>query len=39
VIEWANPAFTVYTGYNVAEVIGKTPGLLKSGQWCPIFAG
>jgi PAS domain S-box-containing protein len=32
VIEWANPAFTVYTGYNVAEVIGKTPGLLKSGK-------
>ena len=48
VIEWANAAFTTYTGYTVAEAIGKTPSLLKSGKhdqalykslWKTILAG
>ena len=48
VIEWANPAFTTYTGYSAAEAIGKTPSLLKSGEhdqafyqalWDTILAG
>jgi PAS domain S-box-containing protein len=32
VIEWANAAFTTFTGYSVEEAIGKTPSLLKSGK-------
>ncbi len=48
VIQWVNPAFTQLTGYTAAEVIGHTPGLLKSGQhdaafyrqlWDTILAG
>ena len=31
-IEYVNEAFTQHTGYQAAEVIGKTPGLLKSGR-------
>jgi PAS domain S-box-containing protein len=31
-IEWVNAAFTTITGYSVAEAIGKTPSLLKSGK-------
>jgi PAS domain S-box-containing protein len=32
VIEWANAAFTTFSGYRVEEAIGSTPGqLLKSG--------
>jgi len=30
-IEYANPAFTRTTGYELDEVLGKTPALLKSG--------
>jgi PAS domain S-box-containing protein len=30
-IEYANPKFTSITGYNIEEVIGKTPSILKSG--------
>lgn len=30
VIHWVNPAFTQLTGYTLAEVIGKTPRLLRS---------
>ncbi len=30
-IVWTNPAFTRLTGYSAAEVLGKTPALLKSG--------
>ena len=37
VIEWANAAFIAYTGYSVAEVIGKTPSFLKSGKLDPAF--
>ncbi|WP_201208953.1 diguanylate cyclase domain-containing protein [Rhodocyclus purpureus] len=32
-----NPAFTVLTGYSVAEAIGNTPRLLKSGQHDAAF--
>ncbi len=32
-IEWANTAFTTFTGYTVAEAVGRKPGaLLKSGK-------
>ncbi len=30
-IQWVNPAFTKMSGYNVDEVIGKTPRIQKSG--------
>lgn len=48
VIEWANPAYTRLTGYEVAETIGKNPRILKSGVqgaafyktlWETILAG
>ncbi len=49
VIEWANPAFTTFTGYPLDEAIGRKPGeLLKSGthdhafyrtMWETILAG
>lgn len=32
VIEYVNPAFEVITGYGAEEAIGKTPGILKSGE-------
>lgn len=32
VIEYINPAFTALTGYEIAEVSGQTPRLLKSGS-------
>lgn len=32
VIEWANPAFEVLTGYRVAEAVGENPRILKSGE-------
>jgi two-component system sensor histidine kinase/response regulator len=47
-IEWVNPAFTRMTGYSFAEVHGKNPRILKSGQhsrehyenlWNTILAG
>ena len=47
-IEWANPAFTRLTGYELYEVLGKNPKLLKSRQqpddfyktlWETILAG
>ncbi len=31
-IEYVNPAFTALYGYSPAEVIGKTPRILKSGE-------
>jgi PAS domain-containing protein len=31
-IEWFNAAFEQMTGFTRAEVLGKIPGLLKSGQ-------
>ncbi|MEQ2007665.1 MAG: PAS domain S-box protein [Limisphaerales bacterium] len=48
VIQWANPAFTKSTGYPLAEVIGQSTRLLKSGahprefyegMWKTILAG
>lgn len=48
-IEWANPAFALATGYGTNEAVGKRPGdLLKSGRqarefyatlWDTILAG
>ncbi len=35
--EWVNPAFTRLTGYTSAEVVGKKPNLLKSGQHDAAF--
>ncbi|MDX8406904.1 MAG: ATP-binding protein [Mariprofundaceae bacterium] len=37
VIEYANPAFERITGYAVAEVLGGSPGILKSGKHPPEF--
>jgi diguanylate cyclase (GGDEF)-like protein/PAS domain S-box-containing protein len=31
-IEWANPAFTTLTGYELEEVLGVNPRILKSGM-------
>ncbi len=31
-ITWVNPAFTQLTGYTIDEVLGGSPGLLKSGM-------
>jgi len=31
-IEWANAAFTSYTGYSLEDALGKKPNLLKSGK-------
>ena len=48
VIEYVNPAFETLTGYTHAEVCGKTPRILKSGEqsadtykemWRTILAG
>jgi PAS domain S-box-containing protein len=39
VIEWVNPAFTVFTGYSFAEAIGHDPRLLKSGKHDAKFYG
>ncbi|MDH3254925.1 MAG: PAS domain-containing protein [Acidobacteriota bacterium] len=36
-IQWANPAFERLTGYSVAEAVGKTPNLLKSGRQDATF--
>ncbi|HUV14059.1 MAG TPA: PAS domain-containing protein [Acidobacteriota bacterium] len=37
VIEYVNPAFESTTGYSKAESLGKTPALLKSGQYDASF--
>lgn len=34
-IEYVNPKFTETTGYLMAEVLGKNPGILKSGETSP----
>ena len=48
VIQWVNEAFTLLTGYQAAEALGKTPRVLKSGEqekafyeqlWTTILAG
>ncbi len=47
-IEYINPAFTALTGYELADVLGRNPRLLKSGEhdcdfyqelWDTILAG
>jgi PAS domain S-box-containing protein len=37
VIEWVNTAFTALAGYTLAEVVGNTHRLLKSGKHDPLF--
>ena len=37
VIEYVNPAFETTTGYRREEVIGKKPGMLRSGKHEPEF--
>jgi diguanylate cyclase (GGDEF)-like protein/PAS domain S-box-containing protein len=32
IIQFVNPAFVKHTGYSLDEIIGKTPGILKSGR-------
>jgi PAS domain S-box-containing protein len=48
VIQWVNHAFTTLTGYDVADAIGRSPNILKSGRhdiefyrdlWKTISAG
>ncbi|MEI8011110.1 MAG: ATP-binding protein [Candidatus Omnitrophota bacterium] len=36
-IQYVNPKFTQLTGYSEAEVLGKKPGILKSGVHSPEF--
>lgn len=36
-IQWVNAAFTRLTGYTPAEVIGKTPSVLRSGRHDDAF--
>ena len=36
-ITWVNPAFSRLTGYSMAEIMGGTPRVLKSGQHPPEF--
>ncbi|GFO57240.1 hypothetical protein GMSM_42470 [Geomonas sp. Red276] len=39
-IEYVNPKFTETTGYLAVEVLGKSPGMLKSGKTPPeVFKG
>jgi two-component system, cell cycle sensor histidine kinase and response regulator CckA len=37
IIEYVNPAFETLAGYTFAEVCGKTPRILKSGEQGPDF--
>jgi PAS domain S-box-containing protein len=37
VVLWANPAFTTFTGYELSEVVGQNPRLLKSGRHDEAF--
>ena len=36
-IEWVNPAFTAMTGYELKDVAGRNPRILKSGRQGPRF--
>jgi PAS domain S-box-containing protein len=36
-IQFVNPAFERFTGYPSEEVVGKTPGILKSGEHTEAF--
>ncbi len=37
IIEYVNPAFELTTGYQIEEVIGKSPKILKSGEHDQAF--
>jgi len=37
VIQYVNPAFEAQTGYSREEVLGRTPGVLKSGKQSETF--
>ncbi|NQW16444.1 MAG: PAS domain S-box protein [Chloroflexi bacterium] len=37
IVEYVNRAFTAQTGYTLAEMIGGTPKMLKSGRQNPAF--
>jgi two-component system cell cycle sensor histidine kinase/response regulator CckA len=37
IIEWANPAYTRLTGYEMEEMIGQHTRILKSGRQTPAF--
>jgi len=37
IVQYVNPKFTETTGYTAEEVIGKTPGILKSGKHSKEF--
>jgi diguanylate cyclase (GGDEF)-like protein/PAS domain S-box-containing protein len=37
VIQYVNPAFEVMTGFARSEVLGRTPGIVKSGHHSPDF--
>ncbi|HSV77416.1 MAG TPA: PAS domain S-box protein, partial [Bacteroidales bacterium] len=37
IIDYVNPAFERLTGYGLDEVLGKTPGILKSSIQSPVF--
>lgn len=39
VIQYVNPGFTLATGYDPGEVLGRTPSLFKSGHHTPEFYG
>ena len=40
IIEFVNPAFERHSGYAASEAVGRTPGLLSSGEHSPeFFAG
>jgi len=36
-VVWANPAFSRLTGYGLDEVVGRSLGVLKSGQQAAVF--
>jgi PAS domain S-box-containing protein len=36
-IDWVNPAFTKYTGFDAKTIIGKKPSILKSGRHDDAF--
>jgi PAS domain S-box-containing protein len=36
-VRYVNPAFTALTGYTAAEILGKTPRILKSGKHDGFF--
>ncbi|MCW3147697.1 diguanylate cyclase [Stutzerimonas stutzeri] len=37
IIEFANPAFESITGYRIAEILGRTPAFLRSGEHDDAF--